>query len=496
MTLPDASPPPTVSAQASRGHRSTLLSQAVRLGCKAGSVIILARLLTPAEHGLYAMAASVFLFLFLFRDLGFGTAAVQAARLDEVQRASLFWAHVALGGVLTLAGLAVARPTAAFYATPAVGPMLAAMAPVFLLMGLGGLPRALLARELQFEKLNFVETTAAILGTVAMIAAALAGAGGWSFVGYLVVSEAAIAALAWRACPWRPRQRPQWRSVRGLARTGRQLTRYHALNYVLFQLDTFAIGHVLGARSVGLYSRASQLLGLTNLHVAGPLTSVALAALSRVQADTAEFRREARATTTMIAHLVLPVAAVCAALPQEIVRVVLGDQWPEAAPILRWLAIHTGISTATSLALSINIAAGQTRRLALGVAAALPFLALAVWLGLPHGAAGVAAAVTLVNLTLTVPRLWWTLRGSPLGAIDFLHALTGPVVTAAGLGAGLLAGHRFGGGPPGLALAGAIGGGVGALGLLAIAWPRLREEWRYTWSHLPLSRAITTRPSA
>jgi PST family polysaccharide transporter len=364
------------------------------------------------------------------------------------------------------------------------------MAPVFALMGLGGLPRALLARDLQFEKLNFVETTAAIIGTVAMIAAAVGGAGAWAFVSYLVVSEAAIAALAWRACRWRPRSRPEWNSVRGLARTGLQLTRFHALNYILFQLDTFAIGHVLGARSLGLYSRAGQLLGLTNLHVAGPLTSVAMAALSRVQSNAVEFRRQACATTTMIAHLALPVAAVCVAVPEEIVTLVLGTQWPEAAPILRWLAVHTGIFTATSLALSINIAAGQTQRLALGAVVSLPVIAPAVWLGLPHGPAGVAAAMAIASIALTWPRLWWTLRGSPLSATDFLGALAGPVVVAIVLCGGMLAGHRAFG------LTGAIGGGVIALGVLAIAWPRVREEWRYTWSHLPLTTAITTPPSA
>ena len=490
MTIPDDTPLPTVSAQAARGHRSALLSQAVRLGCKAVSVIVLARLLTPAEHGLYAMAASVFLFLFLFRDLGFGTAAVQAASLSEVQLTSLFWAHLALGGLLTFVGLACAMPTAAFYATPSVGPMLAAMAPVFALMGLGGLPRALLARDLEFEKLNRVETTAAIIGTVAMIATASAGAGAWAFVTYLMVSEAAIAALAWRACRWRPHGKAQWNSVRELARTGLQLTRFHALNYVLFQLDTFAIGHVLGARSLGLYSRANQLLGLTNLHIAGPLTAVAMAALSRVQTDAAQFRRHACATTTMIAHLVLPVAAVCVAIPGEIVHLVLGTQWPEAAPILRWLAIHTGIFAATSLALSINIAAGQTQRLALGAILSLPVIALAVWLGLPQGAAGVAAAMAAASVALLWPRLWWTLRGSPVSATDFLGAVAGPVAVAVVLGGGMLAGHRAAG------LLGAIGGGVISLGVLTIAWPRLRTEWRYTWSHLPLTQSVTIQPSA
>jgi len=66
MTIPDDSPPPTVSAQASRGHRSTLLSQAVRLGCKAVSVLVLARLLTPASTGSLRDGGERLHVLFLF----------------------------------------------------------------------------------------------------------------------------------------------------------------------------------------------------------------------------------------------------------------------------------------------------------------------------------------------------------------------------------------------------------------------------------------------
>ncbi len=487
-----------VADRAAQGNRSTLLSQAVRVGCKVLSVLALARLLTPADHGLYAMGASVFLFLFIFRDFGLGAALVQAPTLNATHLTTLFWANTLLGALFMGVMLGAAPLVMRFYASPAAGPLLAVMSTAFLCIGLGSVPRTLLSRELRFRELNLVETAAAVIGTAAMITAAAAGAGAYAFVIYLLVSETLITVFAWRVCGWRPQGHPDWRSLGAIARTGQDLTRFQALNYVLTQIDLFAVGHLLGAQVLGLYSRAGQLLALTNLHVAGPLTQVALSTLSRLGNNAAEFRRQARAGTTMIAHLVLPPLSVCFALPDEVVRLALGSQWPQAAPILRWLAVSMGIITATSLSYSINLAAEQSRRLALSAVVALPFTLAAVWLGLPHGAAGMAAALAAANLALVAPRLWWVLRGSPLSVADFLGALAGPLAVAGALAAGLAAGRagalQASGSLP-LRLVAASAGGAATVALLAGAWPRVRAEWREVRTHLPFAGEVRIPPS-
>ena len=494
--IPDEGAAGPVVDRATHGNRSTLLSQAVRLGCKAASVLVLARLLTPANHGLYAMAASAFLFFFIFRDFGLGAAVVQAAELSAAQLTALFWANTLLGVLFMGVTLATAPLVAQFYASPAAGWLLATMSLAFLFMGLGSLPRTLLARELRFGELNFVETTAAVIGTVVMLVAGATGAGAYTFVNYLLASEALIAALAWRVCRWRPQGRPDWSGLRGIVRTGKNLTGYQALSYVLTQIDTFVIGHTMGTHVLGLYNRAGQLLALSNLHVAGPLTQVGLAAFSRLGQDATQFRQHARATTTMIAHLVLPPLAVCVALPGEIVQIVLGSQWPDAAPMLRWLAISMGILTITSLSYSINVAAGQSRRLTVSVAATLPVTLLAVWLGLPHGAAGVAGALAAANLVVALPRLSLVLAGTPVHIRDYLGALAGPLAVAVALGAGLAAGHALGpdANLPARLLSAGLGGLAG-MALLAIVWPRVRAEWREVRTHLPGGGFFTTRPN-
>jgi O-antigen/teichoic acid export membrane protein len=475
--------------EAQAGHRSTLLAQGVRFAAKALSVLVLARLVAPADHGRYAMAASVTLFLLLFRDLSLGPAAVQAPTLDATQQATLLRVHAGLGVILTLLTLALAPVARWFYGEPTVIPLLATMSVSFLFIGAGGYARTQLARELRFRQINFLETVAALLGTALMVVAGMVGAGAYAFVVFLLVTEAAHAALAWRALRHRPRGAFRLASIRDLLRTGTQLTSYHVLGFFLQQLDTYAIGQAFGARALGLYSRSSQLLALPTLHVAAPLTQVVLATLSRLGPESPHFRAEAVRRVTMIAHLTLPLAAVCFTLPEETVRVVLGSQWPEAAPILRWLAVTAAASALGTVAYGINVAASQTRRLFRLAAVMLPLTAVAIAIGLRNGPEGVARALALANLAFFLPRLAWTLRGSPVALRDYLAALAGPALTSLALAGGLVLGARLvPDAAPLLRLLAGAAGGLAALAVLALVFPRFRHQLADLCTLLPWTR--------
>jgi O-antigen/teichoic acid export membrane protein len=107
-----------------------------------------------------------------------------------------------------------------------------------LLVGVSSLPRTLLSRELRFKELNVLESAGAMIGTGAMIAAGILGAGAYAFVVFLLVSEGVMLVAAWRFCPWRPHGAADWQGVRPLVETGLHLTGYHLLLYGLQQADT------------------------------------------------------------------------------------------------------------------------------------------------------------------------------------------------------------------------------------------------------------------
>jgi PST family polysaccharide transporter len=496
LPLASASSDP-VLRQAARGYRATVVTQVVRMACKALSVLVLARLVSPEDHGLFAMAATLFGALTLFRDLGLGTAAVQAPVLNETQRTTLFWASVGLGVVLCAATLGASRAIAGFYAAPALVPLLAVMSSAFLLIGVGGFMRAQLLRELQFDAANRIETWSVVVGTIVMIAIGALGGGAYAFAGFLVSSEAVATVLAWRAQTWRPAGSPRWSSLRGLLRTGGAVTVHQLLGYVLQQLDTIVIGRRFGAQPLGLYNRANQLLALPHLYVAAPLGQVLLAALSRIPAGSAEFRRHAWGTVNTVAHLVLPLFAVCLVVPAETVRVVLGPQWPGAAPLIQVLAAGALAAAISALAYAVSVAAGAAGRLVGAALFTLPFTVLAITLGARSGVVGIAAGIAAVNVALALPRAWWLLRDVPGGLAGFCRALRGPFTAMLVTMLGLWAGRTFAGAAAGwvLRLALALGGAALALALAGACLPPLRREWRLILDYLP-GRVPSSRESA
>ena len=475
-----------------------MVTQGVRLGCKVVSVVVIARLVSPTEHGLFAMASSIFALLALFRDGGLSTATIQAHDLDRIQLNALFWIHLSLGVSLAFITLLVAPCAASFFASPAVADLLTAMSCAFILIGVGGFMRSQLYRNLQFQDANRLETIAAVTGTLVMLGAAWSGAGAFAFVAFLLISEGAATVLAWRYQSWRPSGFPQWRSVKPLFRTGKNLTLHQLIEVLLLQLDTLALGRWFGAYPLGLYNRASQLITLPSLYLVAPLGQIMLATLSRLPPQSAEFKRHAWGTVTAIAHLILPLFAICLVLPEATVHIVFGQDWLSAVPVVQMLALGGVGVMITSLAFAITVAMGHAHRLVVSTSIALFTTAIAIWIGSRFGVIGVATGVAFASLLMAPTRVWWLLRELPGGVQDFFRALGGPAFAMGALLIGL--------GSTSSIVANAswhwlgrflieLSGGMLALALVGILSPRLRGEWSSTWQLLPFTQAKSSRPS-
>lgn len=488
--IPDEGSLETPLTQASAGYRSTVRSQLVRVFCKLVGVVVLARLVSPAEHGLFAMGASLTFLLTLFRDFGTGTAAVQAPTLTEGQKTALWHLHGGMGVVLTGLTLLVAPVVAKFYGEPQVGPLLAVMSASFFLNGLNAWPRALFNRDLRFRASNYVETLAAVVGTLAMIVSGALGAGAYAFAVFLLVSEAVMIPEAWRLCGWRPTAKADWPGIDELGRTGLHLTGYNMLLYGVQQADTLLLGRWFGPLPLGLYGRSGQLLVQPTTHLAAPFSQVLLATLSRLGSASPDFARQLRTTANAIAHFTLPVAVVCFVRPADIVQLVLGPDWVAAAPLLRWVAVSAAVSFLTATIYPLCIAAGNTIRLTQLTLLTLPVILIALWVGKPYGPTGVAAGLACANLGLLLPRLWWAARRTAVHINDYAQAFAGPLGAALVFGAGLALGamiaDRLG---PLPRLVAALGAGTVSVVVVALVWPRLRREFGELWKFHPFKRS-------
>ena len=102
--------------------RWILLSQATRTVIQLSSLVVLSRLLSPAEYGLMAMSTVVINFAYLLRDMGTAAAVIQRETLTDDVTSTVFWLNVGTGFVLGLSLVLLAPVISAVFKTPALTP--------------------------------------------------------------------------------------------------------------------------------------------------------------------------------------------------------------------------------------------------------------------------------------------------------------------------------------------------------------------------------------
>ena len=376
--------------QAARGTAVTLVAQSGRFVLQIGSLIVLARLLTPEAFGLVAMVTSLIGIAELIRDFGLSSAAIQAKHLSHDERTNLFWINVAIGTVCAMLAVVFAPLIADLYHEQRVYSIVLALSGLLVVSGVTTQYRADLSRNLQFRALAGVDLSAQALGVTVAIMAAVLGAGYWAIVAQqitFVVVTCALSILFSRWLPGLPKRRT---SVRRFIRFGTSVLGTQLLGYATNNVDNVAIGAVWGPGPLGNYSRAYQLLMVPINQISDPIRRVILPILSRVHDDPPKYQRYVEKTQHVGTYALGPAFAIAAGLATPLVAVLFGPQWLDVGPIFVALAVggvFRGVGLVTYLAFLSSGKVGQQFRMYL---VARPLMMVMILAGLPWGPVGVA----------------------------------------------------------------------------------------------------------
>src|SRR5262245_5412502 len=158
-----------------RSGFAKLCGQAADFVIRMASMVVLARLLTPADFGLIAMVTIVTGIYQLFGTAGLSSAAVQKDTVTHAEISTLFWINLAVGLMLALACLATAPVLVVFYGEPRLFWLTVVMASGFVFSGAAVQHSALLQRRLRYLALTIIETTSLLVGVAVGIGMALSG---------------------------------------------------------------------------------------------------------------------------------------------------------------------------------------------------------------------------------------------------------------------------------------------------------------------------------
>lgn len=393
--------------------------------------IVIARLLTPGDFGVVAMATPLLAFAALLADIGLSQAAIQNQKLSQSQLSFLFWLNIAVTAALAALIVFSSPLVASFYDEPRVGPVVAILGALMIVGPIGAQHTVLLNRNFAFGRIAAVELTSLIAGSVVGVVAALGGFGIWSIILNQATASGVALILVWLAVRWRPSapSRVASSEIRHLLQFGANVAVSNIFNFASRNIDNVLIGKVWGEASLGVYNRAYSLLLLPLNQIMVPISKVALPLLSRVQKEPVPYHIAFWRMLDLALLLTFPVALFSMITHQQLIHLVLGAKWDAAGPIFGILAVGALFAPVSQSANWLLLSQGRSRELRqYGMVSSIGFVC-AIVAGLRGGPMGVATGYIAFGI-VQGPILWWLItRKGPVGSKSLFFGLV-PYVLA------------------------------------------------------------------
>jgi PST family polysaccharide transporter len=381
----------------------TVAAQGAQFVLNLGSIMTLARLLTPRDFGLVAMVTTIIGFFRIFNEAGLSTATVQSDGITHAQVSNLFWTNIIVGGTISLI-LAVGAPVVAtFYREPRLIAITVALSITFLFTTATVQHMALFKRQMRFKMIALIQVASVAAGVLTGIVMASLRFGYWSLVGMQIATPLIAFLLTWTISTWRPQLPRRGTGTRSLLNFGANLTASSFLWSLARGSDSLLIGRVYGPSSIGLYSRAAALIFRPVEQLIGPIESVFVPMLSRLQTQPARYRRILLESYEVIAIASFLLAGLLFALANPLTLVVLGPNWEKAAGIVAGFTLVAAYSPISSVSTWLLTSQGRGRdflRLSLVTSSVVLVSFVA---GLPYGPTGVAISYSAACLFIVLP---------------------------------------------------------------------------------------------
>lgn len=358
--------------------------------------IVLARVLYPSDFGLIAMANVVMGFLGVFNGFAMGTFLVYKGQECDDYADTAFWMHMGIGAVLTTVMFFAAPFAAVAYGNEAIAPILKALAFLFLFGSFNPVHRAMLRRDMRFGELSRMTILLDLVNSAITVTLALSGFGVWSFVVPVLVRPVVAMAIIWRLCPWRPSLHFHPEQVREMIGYGRYVVGGDIAEIGLRYADFILIGHLLGAKVLGIYSFA-YFSAVTLANYVNELSGfVAFPVIANLRDNREALERWGSQFLRAVSLLVFPVLAGQFVVGRDYILSLYGDRWVEAITPFRILILLGLLSALARPAVPMLRAAGKPQIPFRVTLVTLPILAGSLYFAVHRGIETAAVTVAVI----------------------------------------------------------------------------------------------------
>ena len=395
----------SLSQHAARGLKWQAIELLLRQLISLGIFATLSRLLAPEDFGLFALVNLYLGFVAILGAQGLRTAIIQRRSLESEHLDSTFWYSAVVAGIVFLLTWILAPWIAAVLGDGRLAVYLRVASIIPVINALSNLHNSLFTRALDFRRPAIRTIVANLAGGIAGVLLALNDYGPWALIWQQIIAAFAGGIFLWRASAYRPQFRFSWRHLNDLRAVGGAMFTTSFLWFFASRIDHYLLGRFSGPATLGIYTLAGRLPELAKLITQQPLSQVSTPALSRLQDDPNELKRSVYGAMELVAFLTCPIFVGLAAVSNDAIPLIFGVQWAAAAPACALLAISALVSTLMVFVHPTLLARGANRDYVVLNAGQAICASAFCFLGVKHGAAGVALAMLATNIVSAAPAL-------------------------------------------------------------------------------------------
>lgn len=324
---------------------------------------ILARLLSPDDFGIVAIATVIISFFAIFTDMGLSPAIIQNKALTQDDLTNIysftFWTGIAVALLFFIASW----PISAYYDSPILRTLCQLLSINLFFASVNIVPGALFYKNKEFKFIAIRSFVIQITAGTGAVIAALSGAGLYALLITPIVSSILIYIISFHRYPQHLRMTLGLSSIRKIFSYSVYQFLFNVICYFSRNLDKLLIGKHMGMSDLGYYEKSYRLMMLPLQNITQVVTPVMHPIFSDFQDDKMKLATSYERIIRFLAFIGLPLSVLLFFTAEEVTLIIFGNQWLPSVAVFRILALSVGIQIILSSSGSIFQAAGDTRRL-------------------------------------------------------------------------------------------------------------------------------------
>ena len=394
---------------------------------------VLARLLSPDDFGVVAIASVIIAFFNLFTDMGVSPAIVQHKSLTKEELSDIFSFTVWTGIGISILFFAASWLIADYYNSDILRTLCQLLSVNLFFASATIVPGALFYRNKEFKFIAVRSFVIQVAGGAAAVTAALCGAGLYALIINPILSSILIFAISYQRYPQRLRFTLGITVLRKIFSYSAYQFLFNVINYFSRNLDKLLIGKYMSMSDLGYYEKSYRLMMLPLQNITQVITPVMHPIFSDFQNDKGKLINSYERIVRFLSFIGLPLSVLLFFTAEEVTLIIFGDQWLPSVPVFRILALSVGIQIILSSSGSIFQAAGDTRSLFVCGVFSSTLNVAGMLLGIFYfGTLTAVATCIVVTFTINFAQCYWqmyrvTFRQS---AWPFIRQLISPLAVS------------------------------------------------------------------